>query len=79
MPNFGRAGTGPKLKTGMTFALEPMLTVGDWHTRVGTDGWVVYTADHSLAAHFEHTIAITPQGGEVLTMSDTVVPTGQAG
>ena len=67
VPNFGRAGTGPKLKAGMTFALEPMLTVGDWRTVVGTDRWVVYTADHSLAAHFEHTVVITPKGGEVLT------------
>jgi methionyl aminopeptidase len=68
VPNFGRIGEGIKLKAGMTFALEPMLTTGDWHTRVGTDHWVVYTADGSLAAHFEHTIAITESEAEVLTL-----------
>lgn len=76
VPNFGRAGTGPELKTGMTFALEPMLTVGDWHTQVGDDDWVVYTVDHSLAAHFEHTVVVTPQGGEILTAPN--IPAGQA-
>ena len=69
VPNFGQAGTGPELKSGMTLALEPMLTTGDWHTRVGADNWVVYTSDRSMAAHFEHTVAVTPQGGEVLTVS----------
>ncbi len=77
VPNFGRPGTGLELKTGMTFALEPMLTAGNWHTRVGADNWVVYTADRSLAAHFEHTVAITPNGGEILTLSDA--PSDQAG
>ena len=67
VPNFGIAATGPELKPGMTFALEPMLTAGDWRTRVGADGWVVTTADRSLAAHFEHTIAITPGRAEILT------------
>ena len=76
VPNFGRAGTGPELKTGMTFALEPMLTTGGWHTRIGADNWVVYTADRSLAAHFEHTVAVTSSGGEILTISDGL--TGQA-
>jgi methionyl aminopeptidase len=51
----------------MTLALEPMLTAGNWRTRVGADGWVVTTADHSLSAHFEHTIAITKRPGEVQT------------
>jgi len=67
VPNYGKVGTGPELKVGMTLALEPMLTTGDWHTKVGSDSWLVSTVDHSLAAHFEHTIAITAQGGEVLT------------
>jgi methionyl aminopeptidase len=67
VPNFGRAGDGPELKPGMTFALEPMLTLGNWHTKVGADGWVVSTIDRSLAAHFEHTIAITAGKAEVLT------------
>lgn len=68
VPNFGRAGDGPELRPGMTFALEPMLTAGDWHTRLGNDGWLVSTADSSLAAHFEHTIAITTGKAEILTL-----------
>lgn len=67
IPNFGRSGEGPELKKGMTLALEPMLNIGDWRTRVGSDGWVVLTADGSLSAHFEHTIAITDSKPEVLT------------
>jgi methionyl aminopeptidase len=61
------AGTGAVLKKGMTLALEPMLNAGDWHTRVGEDQWTVLTADGSLSAHFEHTIAIDDNQAEVLT------------
>jgi len=68
IPNFGWAGTGPELKKGMTMALEPMVNIGDWRTRVGSDNWVVFTADGSLSAHFEHTIAITDGEPEVLTI-----------
>lgn len=67
VPNYGQAGSGPELKPGMALALEPMLTTGGWRTRVGGDGWVVSTADGSLAAHFEHTIAITQGQAEILT------------
>jgi len=67
VPNFGCAGTGPELKKGMTIAIEPMVNIGDWHTRVGRDNWLVSTADGSLSAHFEHTIAITGGEPEVLT------------
>ncbi|MBM4433165.1 MAG: M24 family metallopeptidase, partial [Chloroflexi bacterium] len=67
IPNFGTPGTGPVLKKGMTFALEPMVNIGDWRTRLGDDGWTVLTADGSLSAHFEHTIAITDGEAEVLT------------
>ena len=67
IPNFGVSGTGPELKNGMTLALEPMLNIGDWHTRVGTDRWTVLTDDGSLSAHFEHTIAITNGEPEVFT------------
>ncbi|MFC1915874.1 type I methionyl aminopeptidase [Chloroflexota bacterium] len=67
IPNFGLPGSGPVLKRGMTLALEPMVNVGDWHTRVGDDHWTVFTADGSLSAHFEHTIAITDGDPEVLT------------
>jgi len=68
IPNFGQPGTGPVLKKGMTLALEPMVNIGDWRTRLGNDHWVVFTADGSLSAHFEHTIAITEAEPEVLTI-----------
>jgi methionyl aminopeptidase len=62
-----RKGAGPALKKGMTLAIEPMLNVGDWRTRVADDRWTVLTADGSLSAHFEHTIAIDNTVPEVLT------------
>jgi len=68
IPNFGLPGTGPVLKKGMTLALEPMVNLGGWKTRVGNDHWAVYTADGSLSAHFEHTIAITDAEPQVLTI-----------
>jgi len=67
IPNFGLAGTGPILKKGMTLAFEPMVNIGDWHTKVGDNHWTVFTADGSLSAHFEHTIVITDTEPEVLT------------
>ena len=67
IPNFGPPGTGPVLEKGMALALEPMVNAGDWRTRVGDNHWTVLTADGSLSAHFEHTIAITDGGAEVLT------------
>ena len=67
IPNFGLPGQGPVLKKGMTLAIEPMVNIGDWHTRLGDDHWVVFTSDGSLSAHFEHTIAITDAEPEVLT------------
>jgi len=72
IPNFGLPGTGPVLQEGMTLALEPMVNVGDWRTRVGDDQWTVLTADGSLSAHFEHTIAITDGEPEVLTTMEGV-------
>jgi len=67
VPNFGPPGRGPLLQRGMTLALEPMLNAGGWRTRVGEDNWTVTTADGSMCAHFEHTIAITDGEAEVLT------------
>jgi methionyl aminopeptidase len=67
IPNWGPAGRGFRLKPGMTFALEPMLTLGDYRTRQLADHWTVVTADGSLAAHFEHTIVVTEDGSEILT------------
>ena len=69
IPNFGQPGTGPVLKKGMVLALEPMVSMGDWRTRLGSDHWTVSTADGSLSAHFEHTIAITDAEAEVLTVA----------
>jgi len=69
IPNFGIPASGPLLKKGMTLALEPMVCVGDWHTRVSDDHWTVLTADGSLSAHFEHTIAITDAEPEIFTIA----------
>ena len=66
--NFGPPGVGPVLRKGMTLALEPMVNAGGWRTRLGNDHWVVLTADGSLSAHFEYTIAITNGEPEVLTI-----------
>jgi len=67
--NFGLPGTGPVLKKGMTLALEPMVNVGDWRTKLDSNQWTVLTADGSLSAHFEHTIAITDNEPKVLTIA----------
>lgn len=58
IPNFGEEGTGPEIVEGMALAIEPMLTSGGYETEIGTDGWTVKTTDHSLSAHFEHTVII---------------------
>jgi methionyl aminopeptidase len=68
IPNYGRPGTGPRLQPGMTFAIEPMITLGDYDIRISEwDGWSIYTADNSLSAHYEHTIAVTENGPWILT------------
>ncbi|MBP2641695.1 MAG: methionine aminopeptidase, type [Firmicutes bacterium] len=67
IPNYGLPGRGPRLKTGMTLAIEPMINMGTYEVRTLNDGWTVVTADGSRSAHFEHTIAITPDGPEILT------------
>ena len=68
IPNYGSPGTGPRLLPGMTFAIEPMITLGDHDIRLSEgDGWSIYTADGSLAAHYEHTVAVTENGPWVLT------------
>ncbi len=68
VPNFGTPGQGPILKRGLTLAIEPMVTTGGWRTKVNGDKWTVCTADNSLAAHFEHTIAIGNAEPEILTV-----------
>lgn len=67
IPNFGRPGSGPRLRTGMALAIEPMVNAGDWHVRTLGDQWTVVTEDGSLSAHFENTVAITRGGPVALT------------
>jgi methionyl aminopeptidase len=68
VPNYGKPAKGQLLKEGMCLAVEPMITMGGHATRVLDDGWTVVTRDGSLAAHFEHTVAISPRGPEILTV-----------
>jgi methionyl aminopeptidase len=70
VPNYGRAGRGPRLRAGMALAIEPMVMLGGPETVLLDDGWTVVTADGSWAAHFEHTVAITSDGPWVLTAED---------
>lgn len=67
IPNYGRAGSGPTLRAGMTIAIEPMATLGSHQVFCEQDGWTIKTSDGSRAAHFEHTILITEHGSEILT------------
>ena len=67
IPNYGKRGQGPKIKSGYVFAVEPMINLGTHHTKVLADGWTVVTLDGKPSAHAEHTIAITESGPEVLT------------
>ena len=66
VPNFGEPGRGPRLQEGMVLAIEPMLTLGSWRVRTDPDRWTVRTEDGSLAAHFEHSVAVTAEGPWVL-------------
>ena len=67
VPNFGRRGQGQKLREGMVIAIEPMVNVGGPDVQVLSDGWTAVTQDGSLSAHFEHTVAVTAKGAEILT------------
>jgi methionyl aminopeptidase len=69
IPNFGPPNRGPRLKPGMVLAIEPMVTMGAWEVQVLADGWTAVTKDHSWAAHFEHTVAVTEDGPDVLTQT----------
>jgi methionyl aminopeptidase len=69
VPNFGDPGRGPQLRPGMVLAIEPMITMGSWEVKILDDGWTAVTKDGSLAAHFEHTVAVTEGEPEVLTRS----------
>jgi len=68
IPNFGKRGTGLPLQEGMTFAIEPMVNEGSWKVHIRDDGWTAVTADGSLSAHFEHSIAITASGPMILSI-----------
>ena len=68
IPNFGRKGTGPLMKNGMTLAIEPMVNAGDYYVNTANDGWTILTADGSPSAHFEHTILINNNKPEILTV-----------
>ncbi len=68
VPNFGTPGRGPRLVPGMTIAIEPMVNAGTHEVKVLGDGWTTVTADGSLSAHFEHTVAITPDGPVIMTL-----------
>lgn len=67
VPNFGKPGTGVKLKEGITMCIEPMVNAGVWRVTQDEDGWTIRTADRKNSAHFEHTIAITKNGADILT------------
>ena len=73
VPNFGAAGHGLKLRSGMTIAVEPMIAMGDWRGKTDPDGWGYRTVDHSVCAHYEHTIAILEEGPQVLSMPEAEV------
>ncbi|HVN68597.1 MAG TPA: type I methionyl aminopeptidase [Candidatus Binatia bacterium] len=70
VPNYGEAGTGPEMRSGLVLALEPMITQASPKIRILSDGWTVVTADGKLAAHFEHTVAVTEGGPKVLTLRE---------
>ena len=67
IPNYGEPNRGPRLEAGMVFAIEPMVNMGTYEVFVAPDGWAIHSADGSLSAHFEHTVALTPDGPRVLT------------
>jgi methionyl aminopeptidase len=74
VPNYGTAGRGLKLRTGMALCIEPMFNLGTRHTKVDGDGWTVRTEDGSLSAHFEHTVCVTPEGVQVFTAAQKPIP-----
>jgi methionyl aminopeptidase len=78
IPNYGLPGRGPELLSGMVLAVEPMITAGSHDIVLDDDGWSIYTTDGSLASHFEHTIAVTEDGPEILTRADGWSPVDEA-
>lgn len=70
IPNFGPPGRGPKIKKGLVIAIEPMIAAGDWDIEIKDDNWTAITKDRSLSSHYEHTVALTSQGAEILSMKE---------
>jgi len=70
IPNFGSPGRGPKLKPGMVLAIEPMIATGNWEVEILSDNWTAVTKDRSLSAHYEHTVALTQNGVEILSLPE---------
>ncbi|HUU51819.1 MAG: type I methionyl aminopeptidase [Candidatus Aminicenantaceae bacterium] len=68
VPNFGSPGRGPKLRPGMVLAIEPMIAIGNWEVEILSDNWTAVTKDRSLTAHYEHTVALTQNGVEILSL-----------
>ena len=68
IPNFGSPGSGPKIKKGMVLAIEPMIAAGDWKVEIREDNWTAVTKDGSLSSHYEHTVALTQEGAEILSV-----------
>jgi methionyl aminopeptidase len=73
VPNYGSPGTGPEIKNGMVFAIEPMVNMGRYAVKTLPDGWTIVTADNSLSCHFENTVAATPDGPEILSRVQSAV------
>jgi len=69
IPHYGKKGTGKKLRPGMVFTIEPMINEGTWEAEMADDGWTAYTKDRKLSAQFEHTVAVTNDGVEILTLN----------
>lgn len=70
IPNFGPPGRGPKMRVGLVLAIEPMIAAGDWAVEIKEDNWTAVTKDKSLSAHFEHTVALTTEGAEILSQTE---------
>ncbi len=75
VPNFGLPGRGAVIRPGLTLAIEPMISAGDWREEILDDGWTAVTRDRSLAAHYEHTVAMTEAGPEILTLTPEEIKT----
>lgn len=76
IPNFGAPGHGPKIKSGMVLAVEPMIAAGDWNVKILSDNWTAVTKDGTLSAHYEHTVAVTRNGPEILSQWDVDLDQG---